>query len=314
MNNTTFVDSILNSAFSGLTVSNTDNIDNVADMLDKYRLRWTVKKEPLQLPDGIPSGFHGVVRQDTRKTLATCKEGYETYQNAELAELLLRICERTGYNIYNGGSFNGGAKVFLQLETDQIIKGLGDNKTTVKGYVTGINSHDLSTGLNWGCTNETLCCENQFSRIVRSLKHKFRHTVNMRDKIEESLKNIDLVEKEQTSIFDKFIKLAERPVKKDHIAQIVKSVTKVDINKTEAEAEKDYSTYARNRTTELLTSISKEMSYKGETLWGLFSGVTHYTSHVLPVPKRDNARKESKYTGGALTVDNEAFTTILSLK
>ena len=53
------------------------------------------------------------------------------------------------------------------------------------------------------------------------------------------------------------------------------------------------------------------MSSKGETLWGLFSGVTHYTSHVLPVPKRDNARLESKYVGTGASVDNDAFAMIL---
>jgi hypothetical protein len=66
-----------------------------------------------------------------------------------------------------------------------------------------------------------------------------------------------------------------------------------------------------NRSAELLTSIQREMNGKGDTLWGLFSGVTHYTSHVLPVPKRDNARLESKYTGTALGIDNDAFAMVM---
>ena len=113
------------------------------------------------------------------------------------------------------------------------------------------------------------------------------------------------------SLFEKFITLSNIPVTKDNIARIVSKVTDVDINMHPSRAEKEYSTYALNRSGELLSSITREMNGKGQTLWGLFSGVTHYTSHILPVPKRDNARLESKYTGTALGIDNDAFAMVL---
>jgi len=48
-------------------------------------------------------------------------------------------------------------------------------------------------------------------------------------------------------------------------------------------------------------------------LWGLFSGVTKYTSHVMPVPNRENGRLESKYVGNGADVDNESFSTIVKM-
>lgn len=189
---------------------------------------------------------------------------------------------------------------------------MGENHTTVNGYVTGLNSHDLTTGLKWGLTNDTICCANDFSRVSHELKNTMRHTANMRAKIDESLRKIELVQEEQQTMFDTFIKLAQIPVTKEHIAKVVNKVTTVDITKTNEQVQKDYSTYARNRSTELLTSISKEMSYKGQTLWGLFSGVTHYTTHVAPAPKREDGRKESKYAGSAAKIDNEAYALITS--
>ena len=312
MENNNFADSILNSAFTGLNILNPDNIDKVAEMLDKYGLRWTVKKENLLLPDGVDSELWGVVRQDTRKTFASCKEGYEPFQNSELAELLLRICDNKGYTIHSGGMFNGGGKVFLQINTEQIIKNLGENRTTVKGYITGINSHDMTTNQKWGFSNNTICCKNDFARMSQELKNSTRHTVTMRAKIEASLRKIDIVHKEQQSMFDTFIKLSEIPASRTHIAKVVNTITEVDINKSDTENRKDHSGYAINRTTELLTSISQEMTQKGNTLWGLLSGVTHYTTHVMPVPKRENGRLESKYTGGGLSIDNEAYNLIKS--
>jgi len=57
----------------------------------------------------------------------------------------------------------------------------------------------------------------------------------------------------------------------------------------------------------LLASIQRETSYKGMTLWGLMSGVTHYTSHVQSAPNRENGRIESKLTGQAQNMDAVAF-------
>lgn len=323
MDNQNFADSILNGAFSGLNVSNSDNVDKVAEMLDKYGLRWDVKKEAVllapttvkefyTLEDFTPTGFYGVVRQDNRTTFATCKEGYETFQNSELAELLLRICEETGYKIHKGGMFNGGGKVYMQIETDTQIKNIGEDRTSVNGYITGINSHDLTTNLKWGHTNITISCRNTFTKVCKELQNSFRHTENMRSKVDESLREIEKAQKDQQTMFEKFIKLSQIPVTQEHIAKVVNKITGVDINKKVSDVKKDYSTYKQNRTTELLKSIADEKQNKGETLWGLLSGVTHYTTHVMPAPKRENGRLESKYTGGALTVDNEAYSLITS--
>jgi GH35 family endo-1,4-beta-xylanase len=115
---------------------------------------------------------------------------------------------------------------------------------------------------------------------------------------------------QEKNLFDKFIKLSEEGVTQKSIAKVVKAVTEVDINLDKNRAEEIYSTYQLNRTQELLTSISSEMQSKGQTLWGLFSGATHYTSHVMPVGKRDNARLESKYVGSGLKIDNAVLEVI----
>ena len=311
--NANIAESILNGAFSGLKLTDAANSEAVAQLLDKYNLRWTVSKQALVLPTGEETGFFGIVRDDTHKTFATCKDGYMAFQNSELAELLIRIADKTGYTIHSGGEFNGGGKVYLQLNTGNEIKGLGANGTTVKGFVTGINSHDGTTALKWGAVNFTVCCRNTFAMAQKALQQTARHTNNMKDKVENSIRQVTGIADAEKTIFDTFIKLADVPVTKEHIAAIVKTVTDVDITKSRTEAKAEYSTYAINRSGELLQSISREMNQKGQSLWGLFSGVTHYTSHVLPVPKRDNARLESKYTGSALDLDNQAYALVSAM-
>ena len=310
MNQTNFAADLLNSVFSG--VQQPENAEAVNTMLDKLGLNWSVSKQRLTLPTGEQTPFFGIVRDDTRTTFATCKDSYLPFQNSELAEMLIRISEKTGFEIHSGGSFNGGGKVYIQLESPNKLQGIGENRTTVNGYLTGLNSHDGTTSLKWGETNITVCCRNTFMAALRQMQNKARHTQGLHDKVEESIRQILGIVQEEKTLFDTFIKLAEIPATREHTAKIVRNIAEVDILLTKQQLKDNYSTYAVNRAEELLAAIAREMNQKGQTLWGLFSGVTRYTTHTMPVPKRDNARLESIYTGSAYIANNDALQLIES--
>jgi phage/plasmid-like protein (TIGR03299 family) len=304
---------ILNQAFSGLKLQDPANAERVSNLLEEFELRWTVSKQKLFLEDGTETNYMAVVRDDNKDVFQTCKDSYQPYQNSELAELLIRIADVGGYKIHGGGMFNNGRKVYTQLESGNTLKGIGINNDSIIGYISGINSHDGSTSLKWGSSNTTISCQNTFNAVAKQLANTARHTNNMYNKVDAYLREIGFAIEQEKSIFDKFIRLSEMPVKQNHITRIVKEVTGVDIMLTESEAESKFSTYSINRSQELLESISKEMEQKGKTRWGLFSGVTNYTTHTLPVPKRDNARLESKFIGTGGLIDNKVFDLIESL-
>jgi len=270
-------------------------------------LNWTVSKQGLYLPNGKETGYYGIVRNDTDQVFTTCKEGYTPFQNSELAELLIRMSELTGYSIHSGGSFNGGGKVYMQLVSPNKIEGIGTNRTTVNGYLTGLNSHDGTNSLKWGETNITICCRNTFMAALKQVRNSAKHTESIHKMVEIAIREVNGVVQSEKSLFDKFIKLAEIPATKADFAKIVKHITDVDIMLNPAQLAEKHTTYQVNRSGELLTCIAKEIQQKGETLWGLFSGVTNYTTHVIPVPKRENARLESTYSGTAYTINNECF-------
>lgn len=304
------MENLIAQAFSGLKLQDHSNAERVASLLDRFDLRWTVSKQPMYLKDGTDTGFMAVTRDDNNTIFQSCKPSYQPYQNSELAELLIRIADKGGYEIHSGGEFKDGAKVYVQLVSGNQIKGIGKNNTIVNGYATGINSHDGSTSLRWGSTNITICCQNTFNAAYKGLVNSARHTNNMQDKVDLYLSQVDGAVKVEKEIFEQYIRLSEIPVTKKSIAKIVKGITNVDIAKFDAP---EHTQYQKNRTEELLASIGSEIEQKGETMWGLFSGVTHYTSHKIPVPNRDNARMESKYIGTANQIDNTIFQLINSL-
>jgi hypothetical protein len=133
----------------------------------------------------------------------------------------------------------------------------------------------------------------------------------MHNKVDQHLREIGYVVEQERNLFEQFIRLSDAGVTKELLGKVVKDITSVDVFDKGYKDNDKYSTYQVNRTGELLTSIQSEMAQKGETLWGLLSGVTHYTSHVFPVAKRENAREESKYVGYAAKIDNAAFNTLV---
>lgn len=277
------------------------------DLLSKYGLNWKVEKQPLLLPNGTNTGFYGIVRTDNNKTFAACKEGYQVFQNSELLELVNEAANNLGLSVTKGGSFKGGGLVYLQLQTGS-INDIGENHDKINKYVSAMNSHDGSLSLKWGLTNITISCQNTFWSAVKEMKNSVRHTASMKLKIDEIMNQIQKVQSEEKTIFETFFKFAEVPVKKDHIKNAVNMVLNIDM---EGGKKSDLTAYQINRLHDLSYSINKEMEQKGQTLWGLFSGVTNYTTHKMP--GGDVNRKQSKAIGNGFKIDNTVYSEFAKL-
>lgn len=276
------------------------NSKNVAELLDRFGLNWVVEKTPLVLPTGEETDFFGTVRKDTKQTFGAFKNSYEVFQNDELANIVMNVGDVIGIDASNGGMFKGGAKVYMQLELDS--KKVGNDK--VRRYATAINSFDGSTSLKWGTSGLTISCSNTFNHVMRGLQTSIRHTSNMRKAINESLGILEKVEVQEQSLFEIFSQMADTKATQSHVKRVIEMVTSVDVSKTRKEAEDIYSTRAINNSKDLTESIVKEMSYKEDSLWGLFSGVTHFTTHKSGANKN---RVESKMLGSLLRTDNKVF-------
>lgn len=283
----------------------------VQAMLEQFHLDWYVKKEPMVIfnsktgdPEETP--FFATVRQDTRKAFASVKGSYEVFQNHELAELVMRVAGQMGHRVTNGGSFNGGGQVYLQIALeDQRVA-----NDRIKRWASGINSFDVSTSLRWSPETKTISCMNTFWAAYHTMRSSVRHTTNMREMVERSLRAIEDLQKADKDLFTVFNKFAETELSKGSVETVVSTVTGVDLNLTQKEAEKLYSTRKLNATQELMESIYSEINDKGKTLWGLFSGVTHFTTHKAGT---ERSREKSKALGSLYQTDNDVFEALKKL-
>jgi hypothetical protein len=86
------------------------------------------------------------------------------------------------------------------------------------------------------------------------------------------------------------------PVTRKLADEMVKYILGVDRNMS-IKTDSELSTRSRNAMDSLYNHIEKETNQKGLNLFGLFSGVTSWTTHEKSAPRRENGREESMMTG-----------------
>jgi len=270
----------------------TETSNRIQDVLNQTGLNWTVRQEALNTESGIvvPKQM-AIVREDTNTVLSVHGDGYFPYQNHQLIELLDKVSNQIGLPIHRGGMFGDGAKVFIQLKSNDLK--LGTDR--VEGFITGVNSFDGSTSLAFGPSNITISCQNSFYAAFRNMDTKVRHTKNMIMRVDEICRGLEGVIREEAEMFEDIKKLNETRFSKETQEWVSKLLFNIsrEVNLNDADA---LSTVTQNRLSRFHIDLNGELKEKGDNLWGLFSGVTKYTTHSLT--KGDNSENKMFGTYG----------------
>jgi phage/plasmid-like protein (TIGR03299 family) len=239
-------------------------------------LNWNVRTESLTTESGIILKDHvSLVRDDNNVPLSVVSSTYHPFQNEQLIELLDKVSQQTGVGIHKSGYFGEGQKVYIQLKTGD----LSMPNDRIEGFVTGINSFDGSTSLAFGNSTITISCQNTFFAALHELKTKVRHTKNMMIKVDEVAASLDKALVEEKKMFERIKRMSEvrmTPEVKDLVMRSLFSLdSTLDLSKEDA-----VSTLTRNKIIKYEIDHKTEVTQKGDNLWGLFSGVTKYTTHT----------------------------------
>lgn len=262
-------------------------------ILVESKLNWSVRTEPVTTESGIlVKGYHAIIRNDNDKPLSILSDGYYPYQNHDLVELLERVSSKTKGDLvlHNGGYFGGGERVYIQLKSKNLI--LDDD--VVEGYVTGINSFDGSTSLAFGPSNITISCMNSFFAAFREMRTKVRHTKNMIDRVDEMVSVLEKATKEEDKIFEQIKRMQNVSFNTEQREKVTKVILNIE-PKLDLKDRSQISTRTYNNLKRLDLAMDREIGQKGSNLWGLFSGVTRYTTHDL---KGDTQEKKMFGTYG----------------
>jgi len=256
--------------------------ERTVEILNTTGLNWKVKQEGLVTASGVPvEGHTALVREDNNAILSVMSDGYYPYQNHELIELLDKVSNQTGLEVVKGGEFKNGRRVYVQLKSADLR--LGNDK--IEGYLTGINSFDGSTSLAFGPSNITISCMNTFFAAFKQMETKIRHTKNMVIKVDEFCKTLENILDDEQQMFRNIEKLSENRFTNKIKDEVIRSLFNIK-HDVDLKDDEQTSTQLKNKLSRFYIDLNGELQGKGDNLWGLFSGVTKYTTHSLS--KGDN--------------------------
>jgi hypothetical protein len=278
--------------------------ERVQEILVNNNLDFRIEKQKLVSESGLDTSYYGLFNDKSGECINTVKEGYTVSQNDEIVELVLRGIEGFGeLSVSKAGSINGGRKVFLQLAIEGYSLVGSEN---IKRYVTVIDSNDGSTGLSVGVGEVVMSCQNQFFKFYKKGQSKFRHTASLIERIKEIPRLIELSLSESLKLTETYKAFQSNEVSRSLANEMVKHILGFDKNMS-IRTESKISSRSLKSMESLYNHIDKEMNQKGNNLFGLFSGVTSWTTHEKSAPKRENGREESLMLGANYKTNEEAF-------
>ena len=184
---------------------------NLQDALNYGGLGYHVEKTPNvhRMPSGveiISDKSFFTWRTDTNTVLgAHVGDRYTCVQNIDA----LNIVDQFPYHIETAGVLKDGAISFICMKSDKQIVVKGNDVTEM--YLLFTNSFDGSSPVSVLFTPVRVVCNNTLTAALKGAKDKytFRHTTSAKDKINESMKIIGLLEKNTAALQTVFNTLSD---------------------------------------------------------------------------------------------------------
>jgi len=276
------------------------------EILEQNGLNWNVKKVPLIYtgecqPDAANglhhTPFYGIVREDTREVFTTVSESYEPTQNHTIIETMQAIAEDNELDIVKAIPLHGGRKIVVQMKRPDNISVIGGE--TTEEYMYAINGHDGSSSLKFGFMNKVIFCQNQFAWLSGNAFSGYRHTKSIQEKVEQLPKIINFTDQEER--IANLQEFSRQNATADLMNDLVDYLTITD------KLAEEMHTRTKNIRNDLESCIVSEVNRIGSNKWGLFNGITRYTTHQKSAPKREYGKQESILIGSCNKMNEKAF-------
>ena len=277
---------------------------NTEQILEQNGLNWNVVKKPLmyagecttEANNGLHhTPYYGIVREDTGEVFTTVSDGYEPTQNHTIIETMQEIAGENDLEIVKAIPLNGGRKVVVQMKHESNRITIGDEQT--EQYVYAINGHDGSSSLKFGFMNKVIFCQNQFAWLSGNAFSGYRHTKSIQDKVSELPKIINFTDQyDKVTDLQMFSNESATPSLVNDLVDYLANTDKLPISSRRA-----------NMVRDINACIHIEMNRISHTKWGVFNGITKYTTHEKSSPNRDYGQQESILTGSCGKMNEKAF-------
>lgn len=243
-------------------------------------LQWDILEKPVFVNDKEIENYKAILRNDNGNILNVAKKSYTPTPNSRFVEVTERLHEITGFPIENYFEVDGGKKILAYLKCTEPIQVCGHE---FKDYLMIGNSHDGSTGFFMGNSNMMVRCKNRFAKSFRQLQ--VNHTKGSPEKIDELVEYFNKFMRFRRRMFADMESFEKIKIDKSIREALVQRLTNMSLEEKLGTAE--LSSRKKNIIEKINSSIDRECQDLGDNAFGLFNGITHYTTHFKPTKNKD---------------------------
>lgn len=243
----------------------------------KKNFGWEVETHPVSFVKEsneivTDEGFKVLSRSDNNQVLSVMSDSYCPMTTQEFEKATERMLEESGMAFQGFQEFKGGNILLSILENNE---SMAVNGYPIKDYLILGTSFNGEQPFFIGTSTLLIRCQNQFSQIHKM--SKARHTRFSFEKRETILQSLEAYFRTRKSIYANFEKMKNISVTEEQKLNFVNNVLLIP----EVLPEKGLATRTINRREELMTAINAESEELGNNVFGLFQGLTKYTTHTL---------------------------------
>ncbi len=272
------------------------------DLLKK--IDWEIQSKDIYVSNSYVEGKKAIVRNDNESVLGIVGKDYCPVSNEQLLHFCHALSQAGTFEFKGFDVLNKGKLILAFLENKK--PGLLLNSCPMKEYLIIGNSHDGTRPFYIGTGSSLARCENQFYSTLKVFQKK--HNSPFAPSFNQIQGLLRSYESKKDSLIKTFEGMENIRVNDDAIVQLMKEVHKMlasdsSIAKSEA--------WMYSPSMQLLQqSIYREMQDLGNNAFGLFNGVTWYTSHEM----RNAGADFGKVNGTADRINQKAYKFCLNLK
>jgi hypothetical protein len=251
---------------------------------------WDIKQTGILDINGNPiKGYKEITRDDDGSSIAVMKDSYTPMTTQQFSDTANEVAEQIGgtglvFKDWNSTdkAVNIGKAAPVVTCQMQISEPLEIAGSKITGKLTIGVGFDGGRSFFIGHTNTYLRCTNAFSSIVKDFKSRL--TVNNMVRVEDIIKNIGTYSDYEKKLYENFERFQNVKVDEKIVQECVSRLLKLS-DEERAMSPKELldamSSQKLNKRDDILASVRTEMAELGNNAWGLFNGVTHYTTHVM---------------------------------
>ncbi len=244
---------------------------NLATLQDS--LSFEIKESAIYTNDTVINGYKAISK-DNGEILSVMKDSYFPMYNKDFMESVNRMSEISGFQISGYSEIGGGIKIAGHLKNN--VEKLMIGNFPIDDYLVLGSSFDGSTSFFLGTSTVLVRCQNQFSRI--SKMEKVRHTKSSPKRVDELLRTLDIYFKNRKEMFENFERMGNVRIDEKIKLEAMEYILGI---KEEDKLLGKVSTRKQNQLLLMDSAMLTELAEVGDNLFGLFNGVTKYTTHLM---------------------------------